>query len=221
MAYMRRMNRTGRRRRYRRKSRYTRRPRTGRHMTSGRVKRIIDAELKFHDTHLFQIFIPSTTGTIVTLSGIDVGDSPTERIGNWIKPVALHGTVSVEGNTAAAEIYQQFRIFIVQWRENQDVDVITLPKLVQNVLEPFQQYNVQSKGAFKVLWSWVGNVIAHNQNSQLVKTRHFSVRPRTKILYDDILLRKYQLFLVGFSNVASANDPPVFSINTRLRYTDS
>lgn len=58
-------------------------------MTSGRVKRIIDAELKVHDNFILEFNLPSITGATFHLSNIGVGDSNTTRTGNWIKPTAL------------------------------------------------------------------------------------------------------------------------------------
>ncbi len=196
-----------------------RRRRTGRHMTAGRVKRIIDAELKFKDVFIANLAMLSTIGLIINLSGIDLGDSPSERIGNWIKPVTLYGTLNVQADEAAADLNQPFRVMIVQWRENQDNDPISLEGLVQNTAEPFQGYNIQSKGSFKILHSWVSTVIGNTDNSQYIKTHRFYVKPSTKILFDDTLQRKYNLFLVAFSAVNVA--PPTLFGNVRLRYTDS
>ncbi len=219
MAYRRKMPLQRRRKRYTRRRAMTRRPM--RHMTAGRVKRIIDAELKFKDNVSMALNIPSVTGNLFHLSAIDVGDGASERIGNWVKPVTLHGTVTVQADEVATEPLQQFRVFIVQWHENQDVDAISLVKLVQEVNQPYQAYNIQSKGAFKILWSWVGSVIADTTNAQYVKTRHFYLRPSRKILFDVDDLRKFHIYLVGFSNILAINNPPSMSFNTRLRYTDS
>ncbi len=216
MAFTRRMGLHRRRRRTTRRRRTRgRRPR----MTTGRVKRIIDAELKFKDEFIANLAMPSGAGIIVNLSGIDQGDSQSERIGNWIKPVTLYGTLNVQADEANAEPNQPFRIMIVQWRENQDNDPISLLSLVQNVNEPFQGYNIQSKGSFKILHTWVSTVIGNTDNSQYIKTHRFYVKPSTKILFDDTLQRKYNLFLVAFSDKALLA-PTLFG-NVRLRYTDS
>jgi len=200
------------RRRYRRR-------RTTRHMTPGKVKRIIDAELKFKDVFIASLSMPSATGRIVNLSSIDNGDSPSERIGNWIKPVTLFGTLTAQADESSVEPRQSFRVMIVQWRENQDVDSISLEKIVQADAEPFQGYNIQSKGSFKILWSWVSTLVANVDNTQYLKTKRFYVKPRTKILFDVTDQRKYNLFLVAFSDTAVT--PPTLYGNIRLRYTDS
>lgn len=202
-----------------RRRRFTRRRR--RPMTAGRVKRIVDAELKLHDNNLSEISAPSVTGLILHLSGIVIGDSNEERTGNWIKPQTLMGTLSVQGDNNAADLLVQYRVCIVMWKENQDTDPLLLAKLMQNTLQPFQQFNVDSKGAFKILWSRTGNIINEKQNSQFVKYHRFYVKPRMKILYSDDDFRKYHLFFVAYSNIASGNNPPAISITTRLRYTDS
>ncbi len=217
MAFTRRMGLRRRKRRFTRKRRSTR----GRsmRMTPGRVKRIIDAELKFKDVFLASLSIPSVTGLIVNLSGIDSGDGVNERIGNWIKPVTLYGTLNVQADENNAEPNQPFRVMIVQWRENQDNDPISLESLVQETAEPFQGYNVQSKGSFKILHTWVSTVIGNTDNNQYIKTHRFYVKPSTKILFDVDAQRKYNLFLVAFSDKALAT-PTLFG-NVRLRYTDS
>ncbi len=192
-----------------------------RHMTPGKVKRIIDAELKFKDVNVNGLTIPSLLGNLFSLSAIDTGDGESERIGNWVKPVSLHGAITVQADETSAEPLQRFRVFIVQWRENQDIDVASLEKLVQNTSQPYLGYNVQSKGAFKVLWTWVGAVISNTDNPQYAKTRRFYVKPRTKILYDGDGPRKYQIFMAGISDIAALDAPPSFTFSSRLRYTDS
>jgi len=207
----RRSRRPMRRRRFARKSR--------RVMTVGKVRRIVDAELKLHDNNLDEINAPSVTGLILHLSNIVIGDANTERTGNWIRPTTLMGTLTVQGDAAAADLLSQYRVFIVMWKENQSTDPISLEKLMQNTAQPFQQYNVESKGSFKILWSRTGNIVNNPDNSQFIKYHRFYLKPRMKILYDDGDFRKYHLFFVAFSNRALG--PPAISISSRLRYTDS
>ncbi len=192
-------------------------------MTSGKVKRIIDAELKLHDDSLVEVNAPHTTGLILHLSNIDQGDTNTERTGNWIKPVSLMGTLTVQADAAGfgENAFAQYRVAIILWKENETTDPITLAKVVQDVLRPFQQFNVESKGSFKVLWSRTGNLVNNADNSQFVKYHRFYLRPSMKILYDDDAFRKFHLFFLAYSNIDTLMAPPAISINTRLRYTDS
>ncbi len=173
----------------------------------------------FNDEFIASLSIPSVTGQIIHLSNIPHGLTENDRSGNWIRPVTLYGTINIQANLDNLESVQPFRVMVVQWRENQNVDLINLDKVVQNSAEPFQGYDVQSKGAFKILWSWVSTVIGATENPQFVKTRRFYVKPRTKILFDGDEPRKYHLFLVAFSD--QAVDSPFLYGNTRLRYTDS
>lgn len=210
-------------RRFVRRRRMLRRRRRRRPMTTGKVKRIIDAELKLHDDSLVEVNAPNTTGLILHLSDIAQGDLNTERTGNWIKPVSLMGTLTVQGDPdgAAENAFLQYRVAIILWKENQTTDPISLLKVVQDVLRPFQQFNVESKGSFKVLWSRTGNIVNNVENSQFVKYHRFYLRPSMKILYDDDAFRKFHLFFLAYSNIPTAMFPPAISINTRLRYTDS
>ncbi len=190
-------------------------------MTVGKVKRIIDAELKLKDSNVSALAVPNTLGFSNHLSIIDQGDLNTERSGNWIKPVSLHGTVVIQGNTTNVIEISRFKVYVVQWREDQGLNPITLAKVVQSVINPHQAFNVESKGQFKILWSWTDTIVNNTENSQFVKTRRFYVKPPRKVLYDVDEFKKEQLFIWAFSDTAILDDPPFISFGIRLRYTDS
>ncbi len=190
-------------------------------MTSGKVKRIIDAELKVRDLGVGPIIIPSVTGDITHITSIGQGDLSTQRTGNWIKPVSWMGTFTVQGDVAAADDTSQFRIGCFVWKENQSTDPATLAKIVQDTSAPHQQYNIESKGSFKILWSRTGLVSNNNRNPQFQKIYRFYVKPSMKILYDGSAFRKFHLFIFGMSNADPLDNPPIYSFDTRLRFTDS
>ncbi len=215
-------------RRYRRRARKTRvmggiRKAYGRRrpMTTGKVKRIIGAELKFRDLGVGPVVIPTVTGNVTHITNIAQGDTALERQGNWIKPSTLMGTLTMTGNTNQVQPTSQFRVGVICWKENQDVDAITLAKFMQDVVSPHQQYNIQSKGSFKVLWSRVGILSNDFNNSQHQKILRFYVKPPMKVLYDDADFRKYHLFIFGYSDRDVADQPPSYSFDLRLRFTDS
>ncbi len=209
------------RKRGRRPMRRRRRTYRPKPMTVGRVQRIVGAELKFRDLGVGPIALPSVTGLISHVSGIVQGDTATTREGNWIKPTTWMGTFIITGNVAGATTTDAFRLVCLQWKENQDVDPVTLAKVMQDTSAPLQQYNIQSKGSFKVLWSRTGIVSNDVNNPQFQKMLRFYVKPRMKILYDASDFRKYHLFIVAYSDIAAASDPPTISFDTRLRFTDS
>lgn len=195
---------------------------SGKHMTTGRVKRIIDAELKLHDVNVANVQLDNILGIQTILSNIVQGDANTQRTGNWVKPVSLMGTMTITGALGAAAPASKVRVSIVCWKENQDTDPIQLARILQDVARPHQQYNVESKGSFKILWSRAFNVINNDDNPQFLRTFRFYVRPSMKVLFDDADQRKYHLFLVASSDQNPlAGDEPLISFNTRLRYTDS
>ncbi len=205
-----------RRMRRRRVSRRT----TRRPMTSGKVKRIIDAELKFRDLDVGPVDIPGGVGDVTLVTNIGQGDLATERNGNWIKPVSWMGTITVQGNTTATDLTSLFRVFVVCWKENESINGADLPKLVQDTFSPHQGYNIQNKGQFKILWSRTGIVSNNTDNPQFQKMYRFYVKPSMKVLYDGVSLKNNHLFIVGFSDQAPA-DAPNYIFSTRLRFTDS
>ncbi len=200
-----------------RTQRYRRRP-----MTVGRVKRIIDAELKFTDLDVGPVDIPNLTGfsSPITLP-IGVGTSANQRIGNWIKPVTWYGTITVTGDPAEADSTSLISLMAVQWLEDETQNPLNLNDIVQDTAEPHQGFNIQNKGQFKILWSCTAIISNNNDNTQFQKMFKFYVKPRERVLYSDAAPKKGQLFLLAFSNIPAAGNPPQYEFSSRLRYTDS
>ncbi len=134
-------------------------------MTTGRVKRIIDAELKVRDVGVGPTIIPKITGNVTHVTQINLGDTNVERTGNWIKPTSWMATITVEGDDANTSDTSQFRVGCFVWKENQMVDPATLAKIVQDTSAPHQQFKVENKGQFKILWSRTGLVSNNLENS--------------------------------------------------------
>lgn len=208
---------TGRRMRPFRGSRYKRRP-----MTTGRVKRIIDAELKIADLGVGPVPMPDVLGFISPVTLIGLGDLNTQRTGNWIKPTSWMGTITLKGNELAdASLVVQYRIGIVCWKENQTLNPFALNQIMQDTTAPHQQFKVENKGQFKILWSRTGILSNQDVNPQYLKVHRFYVKPPMKVLYDDAASKNNHLFIFAFSDVDIAANPPTIAFDTRLRYTDS
>ncbi len=191
-------------------------------MTTGRVKRIIDAELKVRDLGVGPSPMPATNGSIVHISNIGQGDLNTQRNGNWIKPSSWMGTLTLQGNEVAdPAVVPQFRVAVVCWKENQSINPLELDKLMQDTFAPHQQFNIENKGQFKVLWSRTGVLSNQDVNPQYQKVLRFYVKPPMKILYDDAAFKNNHLFIVAYSDIDAAANPPFISFDTRLRFTDS
>ncbi len=201
----------------RRISRRSRRP-----MTAGKVKRIIDAELKVRDLEVGPVAIPTLTGNMTHISNIPQGDSAIDRTGNWIKPTTWMATITIQGNAVALNtLIPNFRIGCFVWKENQELNAPNIGKIMENSSDPHQQYNIGNKGQFKILWSRTGILSNDPTNPQFLKVFRFYVRPSMKILYEDASFKNNQLFIFAYSDVASANNPPTFGFATRVRFTDS
>ncbi len=107
------------------------RPRFVKPMTVGKVKRIINAELKVRDLGVGPVDLPSITGLVLHISNIAQGDLNTERNGNWIKPTTWMGTITVRGDNAAnPSITPQYRVGVLCWKENDDVNTPTIAKIM-------------------------------------------------------------------------------------------
>ncbi len=198
-------------------TRFSRRP-----MTTGRVKRIIDAELKVRDLGVGPVAIPATVGSVIQISNIAQGDLNTQRNGNWIKPTSWMGTITLQGNELAdPTLVPQFRVGIVCWKENQTINPLDLGKLMQDTFAPHQQFNIENKGQFKILWSRTGILSNQDTNPQYLKVLRFYVKPPLKLLFDDDESRNNHLFIFAYTDTDAVDNPPMYSFDTRLRYTDS
>ena len=122
---------------------------------------------------------------------------------------------------ANPDLVPRFRIGCICWKENESLNPITLAKFMQSTDAPHQQYNIENKGQFKILWSRTGILSNQNTNPQFQKVFRFYLKPPMKVLYDDAALRNNHLFIFGYSDVNALVDPPSFAFDTRLRYTDS
>lgn len=195
---------------------------TRRAMTTGKVKRIIDAELKFVDLDLGPLPMPSTLGNVFPITSvINQGDQVNQRIGNWVKPITWYATITINGNAAQVLNTSMFRLMAVLWKENEGINTFALNKIVQSVVFPHQGFRVQNKGQFKILWSRTGIVSNNTDNPQFQKMYRFYVKPSMKALYDLAAPRNNQLFLLAFSDIDIPDDPPTIEFDSRLRYTDS
>ncbi len=194
-------------------------------MTTGRVKRIIGAELKKFDLAVGPVNMPTITGLISSVSFPAQGDTNVERTGNWITPVNIHGTFIVQGNAAqaAATSYSAFRIGIMVWNNDFSVDVPTVGKIASDSSAPLCPFSLDDRGSFRVIWSRTGAVANDVGNAKFHQVFRFYVRlsGAQKVLFDGAAQKKYQLIAFGWSDVAAAASEPQVEFCTSFRFTDS
>lgn len=213
---------SGRRRRpMRRRRRYTR----GRHMTASRVKRIINAELKFNVQSLDSAVTPTAGDIIALTSGIALGDAQTQRTGNWINPQNYHGNLVVKGNQAAMVLGTDsflLRAGVFQWLNDQQFDPPDLNQIVHDPLAPLGPLSLLNKGSFKQVWGRTFVIMNDDDNSQFIKKFPIYVKlgRRPKALFDGGNPKKYQYFFFIHSDSIILENP-FFSLDSVLRYTDS
>ncbi len=185
------------------------------------VRSIVDAELKVRDLSIAPVTV-LTTGSLTNITeGILQGDGSTERSGNWIKPVSLYGTMVIAGNAGNNALLTEYRFYVLCWKEDESVNDATPMKIMGDVTDPFQGYNIPNKGQFQILFSKTGIVSNDLDNSKNISISKFSIKGSRleKVLYSGDDAKKNQLFIGCFSS--EAVDAPIFRFTTRLRYTDS
>ncbi len=216
---------------YSRRSMGRRRPRRRmtrkrRVMTSGRVKRIIGAELKFKTLSVGPLPIPPLTGDFVQITdNIAQGDQAVQRNGNWITPVNIHGSVLIRGNLALqpTEPSNSYRVALFQWKEDlqfQSPDALTL---MQDVVAPFGPWNIANRGSFQIVWTRKFFLSNDDDNTYFTRKLDFYVRlgRRQKVVYDAGNPKKYQYFFFIINDIEDETNPPSYFLDYTLRYTDS
>ncbi len=195
-------------------------------MTSGRVRRIIDAELKYHIlTAGGQA--PSFVGDSQPLTElITQGDGVTQRNGNWIKPVNIHGTLRVTAvnDPGAISPVVDVRAMVIRWNEDLSVNPPTLAHVVNDPSAPGGQFNFENKGQFKVMWTKNFTLVNDDDNSQFTKLFKVYIRlsRSPKTLFDGAALaKKFHYIFYIFSDTNAAGEIPSYQIDFVTRYTDS
>ncbi len=192
------------------------------HMTATRVRRIIGAELKRHTTSLNGT-APAVTGEIVGLTDIIVqGDTSIQRNGNWIRNINVHGTLSVKGQDATGEIVT-VRAFVFRWDLDASDGPPVLSDIVSNDTAPGSQFNFENRGNFQILWTKVFNIVDKDNNPAYQRLLKIYIRTGRlpKILYNNALPKKNQLYFGIFSDTADLGDIPSFRLDLVNRFTDS
>jgi len=206
------------RRRMMRKSR----PRYIKPMTPYRVTKIIGAELKRFTTSLNGI-APADLGSIIPLSDLILqGDLATQRSGDWIKPINLHGTVSVKATDSAGQIVT-VRCFVFRWNEDASSGPPVLADIVSNTSAPGSQFNFANKGLFKVVYTKVFNLVNQDNNPayQKLLKLYIKLNKSPKILFNGAFPKKNHLYFGIFADTDAVGETPTFRLDVVLRYTDS
>ncbi len=195
-----------------------------RHMTVGRVKRIISAELKQNVTDFDFLGVRIGMADITLLSNIAQGDLSTNRTGNWIQPINLHGYVTLTGTVGASVQTLQARVGIFRWMNDFDSDPPDITQIVSDPGNPSGPFSFKDKNSFKILWSRFLNLQTNADSPQFLKTLRYYIRigRSQKALYDGgITPKKYQLFFFALADGLAAGDEVQVSLTNTLRFTDS
>ncbi len=197
------------------KRRYKRKP-----MTSGRVKRIIGAELKFKTVSLGGAVFNTANPRMIKLTDISQGNGANEREGNRITPVNCHGNLTCVADPAGATDTINVRVCILRWNEDASLGDPTEAILMNNITQLGGAFNIGNKGMFKILWSRYFVLVNDKQNPSFKKTFRYYIRTSApKILYDGAATaKKYQIYLAAFAETA---DSPQITFDNTFRFTDS
>ncbi len=192
-------------------------------MTPYKVRALVGSELK-HSVQNAELQ-PSIGGSFLSITdGIPQGVLTTNRVGQWIQPVLLHGHIEVTAEEAAEnkETTVQIRIAFFRWKEDTSVQIPESDVLMESTVNVQGPYKFGSRGKFDILWSKVITLSNDRQNSQFTKRFRFYLKlgQGPRCLYDEATPKKYQLFFFNLSNSPIGDEPSV-RINTVFRYTDS
>ena len=201
-----------------------RRPRP---MTTGRVKKIIGAELKSIQVNQRDTVVNLANPQLLKVSGIANGDGQNEREGNRLTGVNLHGHITVSGDPAGGgEEITDVRTVVFRWNEDVSAQSPTNADIMEDINNLGSSYNINNRGKFKILWSRYFTIVNNEDNVGFRRTLRYYVKlTGPKILYDgagagDGDGKKYQIYVMVLSASPDVGHP-LYTINNTFRYTDS
>ncbi len=190
---------------------------------AARVRAVVKAESKYK--YLPFEADPTVTAPFVHhVSEIALGQLSTQRIGNWIQPTSVYGTVRVFGNPASEELTDGVRVGCLIWNNDNDSDAFDATNLLEFNEAPGGPFKIPEKGSFTILWTRYVQVVNNDDNAQFVKTLKvsFPMVRKPKILYDGGESKKYQIFFFALSDTPGLSEtPPHIEGDLTIRFNDS
>jgi len=211
----------------RRKGRMTRYNRPS-YSFARKVRRVVSAELKFstntnNDTLLQDAVAISTPVVNNITTGIAVGTSATQRVGNYVDPVNIHGTISLEGNATSATPTYKARIIFLAWTDEFLSGVSPqLGDILETPTDPWSMFDTSAKGRFKSLYSRKVLLVNDETNPKFSMTFNYHVKmgkiPNLSYQGATALRNHVMLFVLADNDGVNFG---TFNLSNMFRYTDS
>jgi len=224
MVYRKRYGKRSMRRKYRR-NRYKRNYNNGSSLRY-KVMRIIKPELKFREQRVgpANMVVAGTVSPVLDItSAIAQGTSATNRVGDFIKPVTLHGSMSLTGFDGATAPVYRVRVFCICWKEQFIAATSPLiADLYQNTADPWSPFKPSARGTFKLLWSRKFELVNEQNNPKFSRVYNYKV-PLSRlptITWDVAIPNRNHLMFFAVSTFAIAEEATI-EISNMFRYTDS
>lgn len=190
---------------------------------ASRVRAVVKAESKYKYLP-FEADPTITSPFVHRISAIALGNLSTERIGNWIQPTSLYGTVRIFGNNDSEETTDGVRVGCLVWNNDNDSDAFDATNLLEFNEAPGGPFKIPEKGSFTILWTRYVQVVNNDDNAQFVKNLKLSVSMirKPKILFDGGENKKFQVFFFALTDTPGLSEtPPHIEGDLTLRFTDS
>ncbi len=221
--YSKRLNRyKGNRSRYRKRNGNKRYP-MNRSLAS-KVKAIVDSEIKNNVRGLDFLPFRIAAPIIDNQTNIAQGLLTSQRLGNWLDPVNIHGYLQIRGNTASALQTMDVRVGVLQWHNDATADPPLIGAIMHDAGAPLGPFSFRNKDSFTVLWTRCYTIVNQFNNPNFSYNVNFYRRLKMaqKILYDGAaVIKQNQIYFFAFSGSLAAADSPEVSIDITFRYTDS
>ncbi len=191
---------------------------------AARVRKIVRPELKFLENGFSATPIVGGPTAVLVTSAVQ-GAGAFNRIGNWLQPMYLYGNITVQGDHGASPAQETHgvRVGFALWKNDESKNAFTTDAIMQDSAAPGQTFSIVEKDSYQILWTKYMTVNNDRDNSQFTKTFPFRVN-LTKLphaLYDNAIHKQNQIFFFALSDDITGTNPPVVSVDSMLRYTDS
>jgi len=193
---------------------------------ASKVKAIVDSEIKNNVRAVDFTAFSVGTPFLDNQTSIAQGLLTSQRLGNWLDPVNIHGYLQIRGQIqpAAVENTIDVRLGVLQWHNDDSVDPPLLASIMFDGGSPMGPFSFKNKDSFTILWTRCYTIVNDRNNPNFSYNVNFYRRLKMaqKILYDGAAVNKQnQIYFFAFSGSLAAADDPEVSIDITFRYTDS
>ncbi len=188
------------------------------------IRDIVDSEVKRTIFTGSLLPVLDVSPRSIRISNVISGTSATNRIGNWIQPLAIHNRVVITGNVDSPDPFFECRSMLVLYNNNDRTDPFDPTTMLQNNNAVYGPFDYEKLGNWTILWDEF-TLVSNDPGSPAFLTTldvTLDIRDLPQITFVDNFGHQNHLFAVTLGNALIGDPaPPMAKQATQLYFSDS